>query len=337
MARWYANLVLIICLSSNYNHRARYVELCGLFHKRFPYSEITQCTYTGCFMVTYSTIQRGFTYLVLFLAANVVNADDTLRRYDFFENDCCFADIRVASLCAKKIKSACIDGDQINASKFCADLASVNDIRARAACVDALQANNLCVDNLKVNNLDECMQFKATVVYSSDTLYTLGEPLNFDVVLDDPHGDISTDFSETTYRVPRSGYYILLLQVDQNNIRAEGSLLGTPYMSPSIWVNGVKYRDDMKAYMIFADTQHVYLTTLVSLQADDIVSARYEVLSAIGLPITGTVNIRGDGTEGSGTIFKIHYLSSDCTAPLCQPCDPGVECEPCPAMAECDC
>jgi hypothetical protein len=261
-------------------------------------------------------------------------------------DDCC-AKLSLAKLCAKRIRAQCLDiSSQINAANICSETVNTDRLCATNACIQNLNVNTICVANPGVATQAEvCGLWRATVVYSAPTLYTLGDPLNFDIILDDPNGNIETVFPDTTYTVPKSGYYIVTLKIDQKSlITFSGDpILGTPVANPQILVNGTVYREGYFPYLAFSGLQKSLLTSIISLNAGDVVSGKFEVyaLNDSGFQsIVGTVNISGNGTEGGQqSLFKIHYLSSDCTGtPPCQPCGPcQVPCGMCPNPCDDSC
>lgn len=113
----------------------------------------------------------------------------------------CNARLLFTTLCAEKIKTGCVDANQINTGALCTALANILNLNSNAACF-----SNLCVDSLKTNSLQQCGSFRATAVYSTNTNYTLGTPLLFDTILDDPNGDF---FNKPCGRIHRSCFRIL--------------------------------------------------------------------------------------------------------------------------------
>lgn len=267
--------------------------------------------------------------------------------------------LELGKLCAKRVKAHCIDSKKITSRKICADslvakracIKELNDFEhICASSLDAIDAsimniktNNVCVsDVLQANTITQCKPYRATVVFGTNTTYTLGQPLNFDVILDDPQGDISL-VPFTHYTVPVSGYYIVTLQLDISSLSPTSpntTILGSPIARPAIMVNGVVFRELNIPFLTFVPQQEATLTALVSANAGDVISSSYNVYTVdpvLGLQVvTGTAGIPGDGTEVHKSTLKIHYLSSFCNpgpCPVITNCNPvahcDFDCDPC--------
>lgn len=260
-------------------------------------------------------------------------ADEAAQKNSCHDDHGCNARIELVNLCAKKIKALCGDFTKLNADELCAALANILNLKAQNACI-----NNLCVDNLKANSFEYCTPYKATTVYSANTNYTLGTPLAFDVILDDPNGDVSL-VPFTTYTAPVSGYYIVSFQADFDSfVLTTNPILGTPISNPQIYVNGILAHESFAPFLAFHNEQHSLITTLISLKAGDVVSTNYIIYTTSDagfITVPGTGLIEGNGTELDKAMFKIHFLSSDCTPPICQPCEVPTQCTPCPTTSCC--
>lgn len=274
--------------------------------------------------------------------------------------DCCKNELNLDKLCVRKIKAhkICVDdiniGDtlcaKISSPEICAELimakkadinsSCITDLNVMNECVQDLTATNISTSTLLANevcfpgtvrtaNLLNCGKYRATVVSSGNTTYTLGDLFGFDTIIDDPNGNVT--ISPTTYTVPVSGYYVFTFKVNISNfVSTTGPIFGSPIGNPEIYVNGLLVRESFTPFLTFLNQQNVILTSLISLKTGDQVTMRYklQVLDQIlGLiNVTGTGDIVGDGTEGGNSLFKIHMLSVDCED---LPCAPSIPCQPC--------
>lgn len=308
---------------------------------------------------------------------NNMNNENCINSWDC---TCCHNELNLDKLCVKKakIKKACIRELNLPGT-FCAKLLSspqacigqimaqridainscMTDLNVMNECVQNLTAttigvsnliaNNLCVPGpLKVANLLNCGKYRANVVYSTLTSYILGTDINFDVILDDPNGNIT--LAPTTYHVPVSGYYNVNFQFNQQNLvptAGFGPILGVPTANPQLYVNGILVREVFSSFLSFYQQQKTSLNTILSLKVGDIVQMRYKILALDQLSgvieVPGTVDSIGDGTDKNTSQFKIHMLSVDCGTEMpcapsipCQPCTPMV-CTPCIPSENCDC
>src|SRR5437016_8284391 len=160
-------------------------------------------------------------------------------------DDCC-AKLSLAKICARRIRAECLDiSSQINAANICSAVVNTDSLCATNACIGTLRANSICSSSpLITNQIEQCGIFRATAAYSVDTVYTLGDPLNFDLILDDPNSNVETVFPDTTYTAPRSGYYIVTIQVNQDvlSLISPAVILGTPIADVKVLVNGIAVR-----------------------------------------------------------------------------------------------
>lgn len=262
----------------------------------------------------------------------VEQQDEAAQRALCCEDSGCNARIEMVNLCAKKIKTLCLDSNKINTDELCAALANIMNIKGNQACF-----NNLCVDNLRVNNFQYCNPYRATIVNSADTVYNLGAPVAFNFISDDPNGNVST-VPYATYTAPIAGYYILSLQMDFNSFNFTTSpILGVPVGNPQIFVNGSLFRENFTPFLTFHNAQRSTFSALISLKAGDVVYSVYNVfaMSDAGyIALAGTGILDGNGFEENRSMFKIHSLSSNCPEqPLCQPCNVPTSCMPCPSAS----
>jgi hypothetical protein len=268
--------------------------------------------------------------------------------------ECCQfnSQLKLSELCVDKLSVTCAKLAQIEAHKACIDKVcsecictdklsvtgafATNQFAANSLCASVISgANVYATNNLYAN--DYHTKYRATVVFNSNANYTLGSIVNFDTILDDPNNNIT--FAPTTYTAPKSGYYMVTLQIDQYNLVTAGPILGLPVGNAQILVNGIVYREGYTPYLSFFNNQKTTITGLISLKAGDKVNSVYKLLTidqfAGVQDITGTVIVDGTGVEANNSIFKIHYLSSDgnfptppvckttpvdCTDCVCAPC-----------------
>jgi hypothetical protein len=229
--------------------------------------------------------------------------------------------------------------DTLSASKLMADMSSVNTLCARNATL-----NTACIDTLNVGVLNSIVKWKAAVTISANMTYTLGSNVDWNVILDDPNGNVI--LSPFSYTVPVSGYYSLSYYINSDSLAGAAVVSGIPVGLLTVTVNGSELRQFQSPYLSFSVLQKANLSSLVLLKAGDIVRMKYDVLvfdSVLGLvPYVGTVSFKGNGLFPSSSGFEIHYLSSlagvapvVCTqCPLITiPCQPVVN--PCMPLAFC--
>lgn len=272
---------------------------------------------------------------------------------------CCKNELTLKKLCVEQI---CVDNidienalcsPELSSPKVCAQSVVAHDVNAQSACIASLNAPDICSNNinasnmgvsnlvannacipgdLRVANLLNCGKYRATVTFGANTLYTLGTPIDWSVILDDPNGNVS--LGPTLYTAPLTGYYLVTLQIIQENLLpASGSpILGTPVALVELLVNGVHARQAYVPYLSFVGSQSSLLTSMISLNAGDSISSDLKVLIVdpiLGLvPVVGTVIIDADGSN-SMSLMSIHLMSITCNN---IPCAPSVPCTPCTPM-----
>lgn len=269
------------------------------------------------------------------LCAEKIKADKiNVRR--LCGKDICGKDIKGEIIQANHIKTLDLVANNAKIHDLCTDNILTSTLRAELlnadnACLKQASIENLCVNTLNVQKANICSPIRATVAFSTDTTYTLGTDINWDVILDDPNGNVT--LSPAEYHVPVSGYYLFTLQVDQNSLVTPSPILGVPVGSPQVWVNGVEIREGLFPFLTFSNQAENTFTALISLKAGDIVTSRYSVfaLSNAGfMTIPGTVIVTGNGTEAHHSVFKIVLLAADCQPVPCTPCPqiPTITCIP---------
>lgn len=262
-----------------------------------------------------------------------------------WDDDCCEKNLKVNKLCAKCVKAECIKAKDIRSDSACVsedlqassghfDQLSSNNLCARSGVI-----NNLCVDNLRVGNYIPCVSSRATANFAAaSTPYTLGADMVFDAILDDPSNDLSL-VPFTTYTVPVDGYYLMTFKLNIANLATTPPVLGVPVANPELWVNGSLVREVFSPFLTFLNAQKVIMDSLITLQAGDVVSLKYNILGGSGLPVVGTIDILGGGLEDGNSLFKIILLSGLCGGgdqPFCDQCPiVNINCEddPCAPCA----
>jgi len=189
-------------------------------------------------------------------------------------------------------------------------------------CIRAVSTADLCVSGT-ARITETCSNYSAFAQYSANTTYTLGDLLNFDQIVDNPAGSLTT--GPTSYIVPASGYYVFGLAIHQLSLNPTiGAILGTPVAQITILVNGVTRRTGYFPYLTFNNAQDSVFSTVFFLAAGDVITASYNILALNQtsglLPVDGSIVIAG-GTGTSNIV--VHYLSSTCTAGQCSPCTPN--------------
>lgn len=281
-------------------------------------------------------------------------------------NSACVGALDAQSVCTNQVSSPIINSETICTQDLnVTNRLCVSDINVQSACATNLSANDACINTLRVGTLEHCGLYRATVTFATNKTYTLGDVINWDTILDDPNGNIVLAPS-TAYVAPRSGYYTILLQLDQDSLEGDEPILGTPVANLEILINGNLFRQTFVPFLTFHNEQKATVSGLLSLKAGDVVTSVYRIFvmkDGVGFDdYDGTVNILGTGSEENGSVFKIHLLSIDCDsntpcAPcitgesgaegcpdecpeLCAPCQPAV-CSPCvpvgPQPCQCLC
>lgn len=272
-------------------------------------------------------------------------------------NMCCKNELNLCKLCVEKVKSKHIWSNDIKSKEICSDTIKadhlmVEDEAANNICVsNTLMAkdikslsmntnklcaqegvvNKLCVNDLTVNTMQHCEKYRAAVTFSSDTTYTLGSPMNFNLVVDDPNGSVT--LSPFSYTVPVSGYYNMSAFILTDQLSGSGIISGTPIGLFTLLANGVEIRRVQYPFLSFSAFQDVILSSLLYIAAGTVLTMKYEVLifdQTSGLvPYVGSVVIKSTGMTPLSSGFMIHYLSSiDCV--------PGQTCTPCvPVTLDC--
>lgn len=274
--------------------------------------------------------------------------------------DCldCKNELNLCKLCVKRAKIDCLRTCGLVSKKICADtveavhlmaenevvnnLCVSQDLKANSVEALSLNANSLCsqdgvinklcVNDLTVGNINHCVKWRAAVTLSVNTVYSLGSNVNWDVILDDPNGNVA--LSPFSYTVPNSGYYSLSYYLNSDSLSGGSVIAGIPIGLLTVTVNGSELRQFNAPYLAFSGIQKANLSSLVLLNAGDLVRMKYEVLvfdQAFGLvSYVGNANLKGNGLFPNESGFEIHYLSSlNCSSIMCQPCAPvSLPCQP---------
>lgn len=255
-----------------------------------------------------------------------LSIDDAMRHclYDDSDYEQCCNSLSIKDLCAKKIKAKQglfreLCAQTIKAKDICTEnLGVIKDVAITNLCANQFSASTLCVTGTARLN-EVCGIYRASVGFAADTPYSLGTPVDFDDVYDDPNGNVTT--APFTYTVPVSGYYVASVQVDIADLMGTDPILGVPVSNLILNVNGTDRRRSFIPFLTFNPSQQSDLSFILVLEAGDVVTIRYEVL--VVDVVTGLTNYTGTSLIRSGdnrTIFQIHYLSSSCNPAHCQPC-----------------
>ena len=293
-------------------------------------------------------------------------AVDTDRHFDFDGDGCC-GSLSIKELCAESVKAHHgtfkeLCAKEIKAKKICTDSIYTDTLRVKDICDDTLTVNtkanirDLCATTIIASDLYVtgstrfggaiCQPYKATVTYSINTTYTLGDHIDFDTILDDPNGNVT--LAPFTYTAPVSGYYMAMLQVDARDFAGAIPVLGAPVINTIIDVNGLPFRQTYTPFLSFHNGSRSTVSVLMNLNAGDVVACRYlmYVMDDINgfIPYVGTTLIEGSAVEADKSVFKIHLLSADCGGFPVTPCEfipcgatptPCVPCLPKPCVPCC--
>lgn len=225
-------------------------------------------------------------------------------------------EVKTLSVENETANNICVPG-KIQATEVWADKSYSNSSCAKNATLD-----NACITNLTVGSLNNCVKWRAASTFNTNTVYTLGSAINWNVILDDPNGNIA--LSPFTYTVPQTGYYIVTFHMDHNSLSGAANVNGIPIGNQIVLVNGNDLRSQYTSFLGFSDVQKTSLTSLCLLNAGDVITMKYQVLvfDTTGLvPYVGTVTIESNGMFPGQSGFGIHYLSSlNCEPITCQPC-----------------
>lgn len=326
-------------------------------------------------MSTYFTSSKKPFFALILLASSAsffqskANDAEMKKAGDFSECWDCGNDLTLKKLCAQRIKAKCIDSkiidteqlnaSQINTSKLCVtdqfstdtlsgknisatDLCSTN-FATENACVGQLTSTSACVGLLSTADFLQCSKYAATVIFSANTVYTLGSTVGFDTILDDPNNNVTLAPGYMSYTAPLTGYYIVTVQIDQFGLSGANTVVGLPVTNIELFVNGVITRQTFIPYLSFHDAQKGNYSALLGLKAGDVLTSRYNVFvmndGAGFIPYAGTVTIEGNPGAENASLFKIHLLSVTCDGSPCTPCDSG--CNPpvtgcAPAITGCE-
>ena len=266
-------------------------------------------------------------------------------------SDCysCSNELDLNKLCAKSIRTRCLDAKKIESCSIhtedlCVDnqftalslIASSIDtesictenLMATVGCIGQLTANNACIPgSLVAADFTQCSKYAATVVFGSDTVYTLGSNVAFDTILDDANNNVFIAPGYMQYTAPKTGYYIVTVQIDQHGLNGANTLVGMPVTNIELFVNGIITRQTFVPYLSFHDAQKGNYSALLGLKQGDILTTGYNVFvmndSAGFIPYVGTLTIEGNAGAENSSLFKIHLLSVTCSTAPCVPCVVG--------------
>lgn len=254
----------------------------------------------------------------------------------------CKADIeklRVKKACAQWLDAKHVDAEEMRTNKLCAKSAEIEDLKANHVAAREVDACNICTDQVSANyvcvngNVEHCTKYKAHIALSTQTTYTFGDAIPFDIIVDDPNGNVSlAPFPR--YIAPVSGYYEVTLGVGLSRINpGNGPISGIPTLRPEVLVNGLHYLKNVSAFLSFGGPfQNTVLSGIIRLNAGDEVYAHMDLF--VQDPFTGVVRYTGTAEleaidpmapPFTETFMTIHYKSSYC--PVTCPCPLPSLCE----------
>jgi len=248
----------------------------------------------------------------------------------------CAHRIDAREICSSSIESKFLNAQEVVCNNACASgvmvASRINavDLNANTFCAKSGTINTLCVDNLSVSTpMNTLVTWRAAVTFAANNTYTLGGNINWDTILDDPNGNVA--LGPFTYTVPVSGYYITSFRLNSDSLAGTPVIAGIPTGLLSITSNGNPLIQSQTPFLSFVALQNATTTSLVLLNAGDIIQMNYNVLvldPAVGLTnYVGTVSLKGNGRLPGESFFDIHYLSS-----LTQGPPPGA-CRVCPVVS----
>jgi hypothetical protein len=286
---------------------------------------------------------------------------DHVRAYDVSADLAYLAALCTQTICANQFVSSSVDAQTVTTNNLsAAGNTCLTNLSASNACFTNLTANSVCITGtLFADNIVNCEKVRAYVSLSAPTTYTLGNPIPFDVIQDDPNGNIS--FSPTRYTAPVSGYYIVSAHTDLSNLQNSTPILGSPIAILQIQVNGVDAKEVFHPFLAFLNDQKAFISSIIRLNAGDVVTSTLDVAvidQTTGFTLlTGTVDLDASSISPSdkNSFFAIHLLSENCpgitpctpcdltpctpstpltcgpctSLPSCPPCNPCVPCNPC--------
>lgn len=247
----------------------------------------------------------------------------------FVTDDLCSLNAKVSNLSvnSETANNLCVSGT-LSGSQV-----SAANLNANNFCLMSGSINQLCVRDLQVSNLSSAVKYRAAVTNNVDSTYTLGSPINWNVVIDDPNSNVA--LAPFRYIVPVSGYYLLTLHMNIDTLKGADVISGIPVGLMTLLVNGNELRTDAAPFLSFNPQQKTTLSTLSLLNAGDALTMKYDVIvvdPVNGLmPYVGTINLQANGSFPAESGFGVHYLSSlNQSGPItCTPCQPiSIPCSP---------
>jgi hypothetical protein len=268
---------------------------------------------------------------------------------DVMNEDCSCHDSKLnikklCAYCAKVcwLKSKQIMADEVIANKVCtqelsAKTASNESLSVNNLCAVSANINDLCVTNLRAPNWRPCNTRRSYVARTADYLYTLGNDIEFDAVLDNPAPGIYSP-APSKFTAPTGGYYEYGLFINAFDLNGTTPITGTPVAKLSVYVNAVSRQSTYVPLLSFVGTIKAGVAADLLLQAGDIVTAQLDilVLDAVGglTEYVGTMMIKGGalvGTDDPSTmsiLLKTELCDAGPTPIPCITCEPvTVDCE----------
>jgi hypothetical protein len=191
--------------------------------------------------------------------------------------------------CQDKIKCK-----QLDAGKCC----------LREACIDRLTVNHLSAPSFS-----ECNLLRAAVS-SVAYNYTLGQPLSWATVQDDPSAMFSS--LNGSFTVPAAGYWEASIFLNLANLAGVVNLAGVPVANAALQVNGVPRVQTYVPFLTFSTRQASSLASTLLLQAGDVVNATFNVQYVD--PVSGEVQYVGTMGVSPPSFFTLVQLASLCSS-----------------------
>lgn len=242
----------------------------------------------------------------------------------------------------EKAKIVCSDVCWQKAKSVSSESIGVNDL-----CAVNANINTLCVTNLTAPNFTTCNTSRAYLGFSAPFAYTLGNVINFNVVLDDP-SSISSMVPNTHFTAPSAGYWDVSAFINASNLQGAAIIVGNPVASLSLQVNGVSRASIYTPFLSFSPAFTDSIAANLYLNAGDVVTAVLNVLVQSGAgvaPYVGTMTLSGGplpATVDPSTLSMV-LVSNLCTASAtpgqgaaCVTCVPVVGPD-CPTVNPCHC
>lgn len=162
--------------------------------------------------------------------------------------------------------------------------------------------------------MDYAHKLRASLAFSKDYQYFLGSDMAFDVILDDPNGNVSLAPSE--YKAALGGYYLFSYKASPLSLVPTGSPpLGNLISNLQVYVNGQLARESFSPWLSSKVSDKNMLSSLISLKAGDVVSMKLKLYSldqsGALMDVPGIVMLEGGNLENEKSLFKIALVSEN--------------------------